>query len=125
VITITLDRNVLTAGETVAGTATWQPDRPVNPRAIVISAAWRTEGRGDTSRGHAGEVRFPVGPEGFPPLVTLPFQFVLPPDGPISYDGKIIRILWELVVRIDLPMAVDETYAVPFQVLARGAQPLL
>lgn len=118
-IQIVTDRTTLEVGEQISGQAIWTPDRPVSPREIRVFAGWRTEGRGDRSNGKAGELRYPPGPNGFPPPVQLEFAFTIPPTGPVSYDGKLIRILWEIVVQIDLPMASDELMQLPFLVLPK------
>lgn len=120
-ITIQLDETTVSPGARVKGSAVWTPDRQVSPRELRISAEWRTEGRGSTSSGKGGELRFPAGPQGFMPPVQLPFELVLPPDGPLSYDGKLIRVIWELVVRVDLPWASDEVARQTLQVVPRQA----
>ena len=116
-LTIQLDNMTFTVGGRVSGSALWTPNTTVTPRQIRVSAIWKTEGRGDKSTGTADELRLEPGPQGFTPPVTIPFALYLPADGPISYDGKILRIMWQIVARIDLPWAKDEIAEQPFRVV--------
>ncbi|KAB8139979.1 hypothetical protein F8S13_25860 [Chloroflexia bacterium SDU3-3] len=105
-------------GNTVQGTVEWRSSGTV-PRAIIIAAAWRTEGRGDVSLGKAGELRVPYDPSRPLSGVPIPFAFDIPAEGPVSYDGKMLRIIWEIVAQADLPMMADEKSALAFRVAVR------
>ena len=38
------------------------------------------------------------------------------PFGPLTYDGKVFKISWEVSARADLPFAIDETEKMAFAV---------
>ncbi len=74
-------------------------------RGVRLNVGWRTEGRGDQDSQllldehvHFGEL--PPGEQVFP------FQAELP-VGPISFDGKYIKIVWFANARIDLAWKLD------------------
>lgn len=48
--------------------------------------------------------------------MAIPFRFQIPAEGPLSYQGKLFAIGWEIFARADLPFAVDETTAASFVV---------
>ena len=122
-ITITLDRRDYVVGDRVTGHVLWNPSSQSNPRGIIVMAQWRTEGRGDSTSDIVAELRADAGPTGFTPPVQLPFELTLPSDGPISYNGKLIRVIWEIIVRIDLPMALDTRHKEMFYVFPRQLAP--
>ncbi|MBI4676430.1 MAG: hypothetical protein HY748_02485 [Elusimicrobia bacterium] len=37
----------------------------------------------------------------------VPFSFEVPQEGPVSYDGKLLCIVWEVRVHVDVPWATD------------------
>lgn len=93
-------------GSTLKGQASWTPDKESKPRAVCVSLGWRTEGRGNRKEGTCDETeRSDITPGS---TVTLPFEFQVPLEGPVSYDGKLMKIIWEITVRVDLPFARDE-----------------
>lgn len=115
---IQINEPYVQVGETVHGTVEWRSSG-TTPRAIIIAAAWRTEGRGDISTGKAGELRVPYDPSSPLSGVPIPFAFDIPTEGPVSYDGKLLRIIWEIAAQADLPMMLDEKDALAFRVAVR------
>ena len=53
----------------------------------------------------------------------MPFDFTIPLTGPLSYDGKLFRVVWEVVGRADLPFAIDEVETKAFTVMPRPWNP--
>jgi hypothetical protein len=97
----------------VKGTVTW-PAEGKQPQALIIMLAWRTEGQGTTDSQVVQKVRHQLSP---PAPVNVPFDFEIPADGPVSYNGKLLRILWEIAVVIDIPWAMDKFEYASFQVV--------
>lgn len=93
-------------GSALKGQVSWTPDQESKPRAVRVSLGWRTEGRGNRKEGTCDETEGSVITPGS--TVTLPFEFQVPLQGPVSYDGKLMKIIWEITVRVDLPFARDE-----------------
>ena len=93
-------------GSILKGQVTWTPEKESKPRGLRVAMAWRTEGRGNRKEATCGETeRTDMAPGS---EVTLPFEFHVPLEGPVSYDGKLMKIIWEIIVQVDLPFARDE-----------------
>jgi hypothetical protein len=85
--------NAFLPGETVEGTVSWHLDRPA--QTVELRLFWYTQGKGDQDVGVVSTVPF-----GTPEIQDRrPFRVTLP-DGPFSFSGKLISLLWalELVV---------------------------
>ncbi|MDO5682414.1 MAG: sporulation protein [Propionibacteriaceae bacterium] len=106
-------------GQSVYGVATWDPVGVTRGRAFIITVGWRTEGRGDTDTGVIATFNIPF-TSGQPTTVTtFPFQFQLPPDGPVTYHGKLLRVLWSVTARVDVSLAIDPKQSRDFVVSPR------
>jgi hypothetical protein len=96
----------LRPGESLGGTLGVTSAEGMRSRGIILRLQWRTEGRGDTDRGVAEELRLYEGPlEAGVPL-SLPFRFTVP-ESPWSFAGHCVSIVWELEAVVGLPMALD------------------
>lgn len=74
-------------GEVIAGVAGWEFTKPV--RRIAVHLCWHTEGRGTEDASIVETIEFDA-----PPTVgAQPFRFSAP-EGPYSYDGRLIAIRW-------------------------------
>jgi|HigsolmetaAR201D_1030396.scaffolds.fasta_scaffold04321_3 hypothetical protein len=107
------------AGEQVTGQIIWTPQSDKQPRGIHVTLAWRTEGRGTRDSREVATTSLQVPPIIAEMPVSLPFAIDLPYDGPISYSGMLLSIIWEVRVRVDLPWAIDEKFAAPLIVMPR------
>lgn len=108
------------AGGVVTGRLIVRPDAAVKVQGSSVSLQWRTEGRGDKeSRAVATVDLGALGELGPMQERSFPFEFRVPEEGPMSYDGKLVRILWEVKAHLDVPWAVDEREAFPVRVIAR------
>lgn len=106
-------------GQEVSGVVTWDPRGVARARAFVITVGWRTEGRGDTDRATLTTFRQPF-TQGPPTTVTtFPFRFWLPPTGPVTYHGRLLRIIWSVAARVDVEWAIDPSAARDFVVSPR------
>ncbi len=100
----------------IAGTVRLDAPQPMRARRVVVELEWHTEGRGDRDRAAVGKVEVHTGdiPEG---EHAWPFSFSVPPEGPISYHGHLIQILWVVRATIDIPWARDRKTEYPLTVL--------
>ena len=116
-IEIRVDTPLVECGETVRGLVTWsvEGDRP--PRAVVVELGYRTEGRGDTDHGRAESIRHDAGAA---TSGEVPFELRVPDGGPITYDGRLIRVIWSVSASLDLQMARDEAGSAPVTVFPTG-----
>ncbi len=108
------------AGSTVRGKVVVTASEPLDARAVRVAAGWHTEGRGDRDEGmvasatlHQGSI---MGRQEFP------FELKLPEDGPVTYEGHYIRIVWSVIAVIDLawkkdPQAEQVFFVMPAPVL--------
>lgn len=93
------DNRAYVPGETLRGTASWQMGE--TPPSVVLRLFFHTEGRGtqDVEVVATREFDAPTSVE------RRSFEFVLP-EGPYSFSGKLISLIWalELVVGDDGPV---------------------
>jgi SpoOM protein len=117
-IRIDLSEPKVRNGERLKGSVNWRAEGSKTPRSIEVVCRWRTSGKAD--REHEIEAVRVDSPAA---ETVIPFDFAIPLEGPLSYSGKLIRITWEIAVKVDLPMARDEHDAKPFDVVARRWDP--
>ncbi|NJK39312.1 MAG: hypothetical protein HC825_06265 [Oscillatoriales cyanobacterium RM1_1_9] len=114
-ISLQLQDNILEVGETLTGQFRWTGT--ATPKAINLRVCWRTEGRGtvDTEA---------IYTNAFVGTTSFTFSCKLPPIGPISYDGQILRVIWEVRAAADFPglfRRKEEQEVKVFRVVPRGA----
>ena len=119
-IQIDLHDAVVTLGSTVRGQVLWDPSEKA-PDSLTVELRFRTEGRGTEDVGVvAGTERTFTGD----PTMTAPwmeFEFELPIDAPVTYDGNLIRVIWEVDARLDVAWARDPKATAELTVLPVGA----
>ena len=113
-IDIRLTWNQVRLGHAISGSATWHTDKA--PDRVSARVGWMTEGRGDTDDEYFGEASLDVGESEFGTTDRLDFTLQIPADGPPSYDGKILRIVWVVEVRLYLSWAKDIDTTARFRV---------
>ena len=88
-----LNRTAAECGGAVTGDASWWGNGAYRPIEVVLR--YRTEGRGDADA--AVVSRWVVGNTD-----TGRGRFLLdvPSDGPVTYDGQLLRLLWQVSVTI-------------------------
>ncbi len=105
---IELDQGIMTfsPGETLRGEASWELPEA---QSVELRLFWRTEGHGNQDLEVVETVRF----EPPQPRESRSFEIVLP-DGPWSFNGILIHLVWGLelvaepgehVERVDLMLA--------------------
>ena len=112
-IRVALSEHRVRNGERVKGSVTVEGTK--TPRAIEVVCRWRIEGRGRSREEVVGRAESQA--------MTVPFDFEIPKEGPLTYDGKLLRIIWEVAANADLPMARDESDVAAFTVVARKWDP--
>jgi hypothetical protein len=83
--------NAFLPGETIAGTVSWQLDPPLEN--VELRLIWYTEGKGDQDLQIVETATFHT-----PGVVDRRTFTVRLPDGPYSFSGKLISVLWALEV---------------------------
>lgn len=123
-IDVHLSSTAIAAGETLSGTLTWNAPNAKVPKKATISIGWVTEGRGTRDRRTVQEVALDPNQLASSQGVPIPFSLQIPPEGPITYNGSLIRIIWEMKVLIDLPglFARDDKQSWQVEVLPRQPQ---
>jgi hypothetical protein len=110
---------VLEPGQNVKGQVSADVFEDMEFRALQVRFLWHTEGKGNRVTGEGGtetlarDGKWSAGSSpGFSFQITAPF-------GPLSYGGKILKVLWELEARLDRSLLKsDVTESLP--VLLRG-----
>lgn len=104
-IDIELSEDVVRVGEAVQGVVTW-PGVEKQPKQVTATLRWYTEGRGNQDRAEVDTVTQRLeGPTAG--LSSLTFSLTVPSDGPVNYDGMMIRLRWEVNVELDIPWGRD------------------
>jgi len=118
-IAIEIPRWEVEIGGQLKATATWQVEGR-RPEAVELKVGWRTEGRGMVDAATVGERRVDLEDDAFAtPWATI--EITIPDGSPVSYDGQLIRVLWLVEARLDIPWARDERHEEFFRVAPTGA----
>lgn len=111
-LTLELDSDIVEVGGAFTGRISRAPvdgqqnDQTMGKvRAVRISLSYRTEGRGDVDTKTFGVIEVPVDEYG---IASEEFALRVPANGPISYDGVLIRTGWFVEARTDRKLATDD-----------------
>lgn len=104
-IRIELKTEAVAVGEHVRGQAVWQSSNTKQPRKIEVVCRRRLEGKKKESFEVSSTTEENIGTR---TQIVVPFDFEIDFTDPVSYDGKLFRLIWEIVATVDLPFAVDE-----------------
>lgn len=77
-------------------------------RSIQLVLRMYTEGRGDTDRRDVTNQNFDLEAHGG---LNATFSLLVPETSPVSYDGTLMRVMYEIEARVDLKFARDEKSA--------------
>lgn len=108
-------RNYHLAGNVIRGEVRVESDGPLECRAVRCVVGWHTEGRGDRDEGVAAAMTLHDGP--LNGNRSFPFEASIPVNGPISYQGHYINIVWSAKAVIDLAWKKDPVSEAQFVVL--------
>jgi hypothetical protein len=109
-IRLELSQETVHTGERVTGHASWSSSGGKAPRNFQVICRWRIEGKARRKEQVIDKASA---------AAQVAFNFKIPRDGPLSYDGKLFRIVWEIVARADIPFALDEEEVKSFLVRPR------
>ncbi len=107
-VTVSLDRAepVYRPTETVSGTVDVRTNTRCQCQQLTVSLNWRTAGKGNQVTGEPVVQR--LGDHDWQAGQSQQFDFELAaPDGPLSYDGEVLRIEWFAQARVDVDWAAD------------------
>jgi hypothetical protein len=82
---------ILCLGDTLVGNCQWLPDGKDGKKTAHLLVGWRTEGRGDIDQQTFYETDLE-------PQTPTRFSVQIPLNAPPSYDGELLRIIWEVAV---------------------------
>ena len=80
---------------------------------LVVTVRWRTNDRGDTDNGAVYSNDLFQDRLLSTQSIELPFQVQLPLE-PYSYDGQVVKIVWEVLVKADLGLFTRPSVVSPF-----------
>lgn len=129
----------LLPGGMVKGTARLTASRDIDARAIVAAlighaewkvrtsrrdsdgrvvndTTWRTDDIGRVESVLAGATHIASGQ-----TLELPFEFAVPPSAPPSFDSNVLRVKWQVEVKLDVG-GVDPSANVPMRILLPASQ---
>lgn len=122
-LAITIDRDplALRPGDHFAGEVHVAADADVRCDALTLELRWVTDGKGRENSEvvevwtlFSGDLRTGT-------RQAFPFATQIPRMGPASYQGKLLRVDWELRARADVPWAIDAKATLPLVVGNRAA----
>ncbi|MFV0260424.1 MAG: hypothetical protein ACK5PP_18480 [Acidimicrobiales bacterium] len=88
---------------------------------LFVELRYRTHGDGTVISGQAVRLNLPNDTVG---ATAFPLEITVPDNVPISYDGKVIQVTWELRAAIDQRLRPDTHAAVPILVVPKGGYSL-
>lgn len=115
-IAIEIDRQTVAVGDFVTGHVRWSSTDDRRVRQIVVGLEWRTDGPGNCAHGVTRAMHFD--PKPGDRTAFFPFRLMVPHEGPVSFKGELITMLWHVRVRID-QFGIDELAEKPFRVTLR------
>jgi hypothetical protein len=88
---VAADRTLVECGAAVTGTAIWTGN--IGHRAVDVVLRYRTQGRGDTDASVVARCHLGVAEAG-----RARFRLDVPPQGPVTYNGQLLRLSWQAVL---------------------------
>ena len=118
-INLILDEDIVAAGDRISGKLAY-PTQTV-PKAAKVELLWYTEGRGTCDRKIIDT--FSLDPQQLTLGLPLPFTLQTPYEGPITYNGSLLRIIWSIKASISSPGMISkkEEKTKLFSVVCRGS----
>ncbi len=103
-IDIRLEHSQLVVGEQLTGSVSWNPtDRHKDLKSANLQLRWYTQGRGTRDSTVVYQEELDLDRLASSYISPIPFSIRIPDEGPITYNGSLIRILWEVNVSIKVP----------------------
>lgn len=115
-IGIAIDQPILGAGEFLTGTIHWVAEGNHRASRIIARAEWETGGEGNRACGVGRATQWVV--KDAQRDGVFPLRMLIPYEGPITFEGELITLIWKLKVRVDR-RGFDEFSEVEFRVEPR------
>jgi len=110
----------LQPGDEIQGEVVVRVDAACKCDGLTLAAEWHTSGKGNKATGQAEGVKLFTG-EWQPGEHRYRFNYKAP-VGPLTYDGELLNIGWNLLARADVPWAIDPKAEAPFVLTAATAE---
>ncbi len=107
---IELEQPWAECGGWISGTASW--DGPKTPRSVRVTLKYETEGRGNRDRGEVTKNDLHADRQGY-----QQFKLKVPKNGPVSFDGNLLSVFWEVELRLDLKGRPDPRETIRVEIL--------
>lgn len=91
-----VDQPKVRLGDDVTGSMIWQGSTARKSVNMQIEVGWITSGKGKSEAETVAHQIF----NALEPDQIIPFAIAIPPYAPPSYNGKLIRIQWRLIITI-------------------------
>jgi len=116
-ISLFLDEERVASGDRISGKLSYPTQTP--PQEVMVELLWQTEGRGTRDRQVVDTCL--IDPQQLTLGFAIPFTVQSPDEGPITYNGFLFRILWEIRATVVLPgmVAKKEQQTQPVSVICR------
>ena len=101
------DRTLVECGAAVTGTAIWTGN--TGQRAVDVVLRYETQGRGDTDALVVGRCHLGVAEAG-----QARFRLDVPPQGPVTYNGQLLRLSWQAILAVKTSLAVVDLTVAPW-----------
>ncbi|MEW5739398.1 MAG: sporulation protein [Myxococcota bacterium] len=114
-----LERGAYALGDEVRGRVLFPDPRHSTlekVRSVKLQLRARVHGSGDSETLVVHDEQLHVGPL---TQEELPFEARLPERGPVSWQGRHVKVNWEVVAELDIPWAIDPKRVAPFEVRPR------
>ena len=113
-IELTLEAPSVHAGQVLTAHVRWRGDR--QPSRIIVAAQWETAGEGNRAWGVGRSVV--IVPREGEHAAAMPVRLLIPHEGPVSFSGSLLSIIWKVKARVDQPGR-DELAEIAFHVAPR------
>lgn len=117
-IDITVDNSVVELGKSVSGQISWQSNKS-SQKPLTVKVIWHVEGRGNKKKQTVAMSELGKLSSGN----VIPFCLDLPNTAPVSFDGKLFRVIWEVLVEIPGGLLGGTTQTTPIQVVPKRSSP--
>jgi hypothetical protein len=97
-VRLVLDDGMVPCGGVVKGLVTWSGNRKHDRVGVVLR--YQTQGRGDVNASVVARCELGTDEAG-----QAPFRLDVPAEGPVTYHGQLLRLLWQVAVQIPVTKA--------------------
>lgn len=116
-----VDQQEIAAGGEVTGRLAFAHpphEKLAKVKAVTIELRASVSGSGDRESVVGAKAVLHQGPV---TLGELPFRLRVPATGPVSFQGRYVKIVWEVIAELDIPWAIDPKAVQPVVVTPRRA----